>query len=645
MKKPRNNKKKRKKARYKNPPSLRNKKGRTVWLNVLPDGIWVKVKRGLTIWEALEKTDIELDGECGGLGKCGKCKIRVITAIGPPSPDEQEHLEPDELEKGIRLACRTKIKKTLVIHTEMDDEETELYQILKHGEVPPVQIDPLIEKHKISLEPPSLQSAFSDVDRIKGALGPEFRSLAISPRCLVNLYGDLRATDFHGATVLGDNRLLAWQPISKADQQYGLIFDLGTSTLVAKLIDLTNGQEIALASRLNSQSHYGSDVISRIQHVMDQPKGLDDMKGRLLRDLNILIRHITEARNVDPDEIFATVIAGNTTMQHFLLGLNPAGIAEAPFSPVVTEGIMLEAKDIGLKLYDDGLVFVLPAKSGYIGGDLIGFILASGAADQSERLVLGLDFGTNGEIFLGNSNRMLTCSAAAGPALEGARITHGMIGKTGAIEGARFEGNRLLYQIIGNVPPKGLCGSGLVDLVALLLHHDLIDPEGLIRPVPYLEIDDVVSRVVMRQENDVYDFLVASSSESLDGRPIYLTQNDVRELQLAKGAIAAGTKILLDMMGASFEDIGEVCLAGALGNYIHPLSAMRIGLLPEVNLDIISPLGNAASTGAKMVLLSKEYWNKASEITRFIEHVELSGLPAFFENFIREMDFPEGNLW
>jgi uncharacterized 2Fe-2S/4Fe-4S cluster protein (DUF4445 family) len=332
-------------------------------------------------------------------------------------------------------------------------------------------------------------------------------------------------------------------------------------------------------------------------------------------------------------------------MQHFLLGLNPAGIAEAPFSPVVTEGIMLEAKDIGLKLYDDGLVFVLPAKSGYIGGDLIGFILASEAADQSERLVLGLDFGTNGEIFLGNSKRMLTCSAAAGPALEGARITHGMIGKTGAIEGARFEGNGLLYQVIGNVPPKGLCGSGLVDLVALLLHHDLIDPEGLIRPVPYMEIDDVASRVVMRQENDVYDFLVASSSESLDGRSIYLTQNDVRELQLAKGAIAAGTKILLDLMGASFEDIGEVCLAGALGNYIHPLSAMRIGLLPEVNLDIINPLGNAASTGAKMVLLSKEYWNKASEITRFIEHVELSGLPAFFENFIQEMDFPEENLW
>ena len=645
MKKTKKQKKKKKKTHYKNPPSVKHKKGRSVWLNVLPDRIWLKVKRGLTVWEALEKTDIELEGDCGGLGKCGKCKIRVITAIGPPSADEKKLLEPDELGKGVRLACRTEIKRTLVIHTEMDDEETELYQILKYGEVPPVQIDPLVKKHKMSLDPPSLESALSDVDRIKGAMGPEYKSLAISPRCLVNLYSDLRTTNFHGATVLGNNRLLAWQPIDKGDKQYGLIFDLGTSTLVAKLIDLTNGQEMAVASRMNSQSRYGSDVISRIQHVLDHPKGLADMKDRLLRDLNILIRHITEASNVDPDEIFSTVIAGNTTMQHFLLGLNPAGIAAAPFNPVVTEGIMLEARDIGLELYPEGLVFVLPAKSGYIGGDLIGFILASGAADQSDRLVLGLDFGTNGEIFFGNSKRMLTCSAAAGPALEGAQITHGMIGKTGAIEGVRFEEDGFFYRVIGNVSPKGLCGSGLVDLVALLLHHDLIDPEGLIRAPRYMEIDDVVSRVVMRRDNEVYDFLVASPSESLDGRPIYLTQNDVRELQLAKGAIAAGTKILLDVMGASYEDIDEVCLAGALGNYIDPLSAIRIGLLPKVDLNIINPIGNAASTGAKMVLLSKEYWDKASEITRFIEHVELSGLPEFFNHFIQEMDFPEENLW
>ncbi|MFH1489039.1 MAG: ASKHA domain-containing protein [Pseudomonadota bacterium] len=614
-------------------------------MNILPYGIWLRVRRGVTVWEALKKTDIELEGDCGGLGTCGKCKIRVITAIGPPSPEAREHFGSDELERGIRLACRTRIKKDLVIHTETDDHETELYQILKYGDVPSVEIDPLVKKQKTILNPPSLESDLSDVGRIKEALGRAYRSMAVSPGCLVNLYHDLRATKFQGAAVLGDNRILAWEPLEKADRQYGLTFDLGTSTLVAKLIDLGNGQEMTVASRLNSQTRYGSDVISRIQYVLDHPKGLADMKGRLLSDLNLLIRNISEVSNVNPDEIFSTVIAGNTTMQHFLLGLNPAGIAEAPFSPVVTEGIILEARDVGLPLYPEGLVFVLPAKSGYIGGDLIGFILASGAADQTDRLVLGLDFGTNGEIFLGNGERMFTCSAAAGPALEGARITHGMIGKTGAIEGVRFEENGFSYRVIGNVPPKGLCGSGLVDLVALLLHHDLIDPEGLMRPPPYREKDDFISRLKIQEGKEVYDFLLASSSESMDGRTIFLTQQDVREVQLAKGAIAAGTKMLMDMMGASIRDIDEICLAGALGNYIHPLSAMRVGLLPRVDPLIINPMGNAASTGAKLALLSEEHWRKASEISRFVEHVELSSHPAFLENFVREMDFSEENLW
>jgi len=579
------------------------------------------------------------------MGKCGKCKIRLITAIGPPSPEAREHLKKDELERGIRLACRTRIQKELVIYTETDDNETEVFQILKYGNAPFVEKDTLVKKHPLILNPPSLENALSDVDRIKAALGPAYRSMTVSPRCLVNLYHNLRSTNFQGVAVLANKQMLGWEPLEKADRHYGLAIDIGTSTLVAKLIDLEHGQEMTVSSRLNSQTRYGSDVISRIQYVLDHPKGLAEMRNRLLRDLNILIRNISKASKVNTEEIFSTVIAGNTTMQHFLLGLNPSGIAKAPFSPVVTEGLVLEARDVGLELCPEGLVFVLPAKAGYIGGDLIAFILASGASDQTDRLVLGFDFGTNGEIFLGNGKRMLTCSAAAGPALEGARIIHGMIGKTGAIEGASFQENGIFYRVIGNVPPKGLCGSGLVDIVALLLHHDLIDSEGLLRPPSYLDRDDFISRLKIQEGKDVYDFLIATAHESLDGRTIYLTQQDIRELQLAKGAIAAGTKILLDIMGASIEDIDEICLAGALGNYIHPISAMRVGLLPKVDPFIINPMGNAASTGAKLVLLSEEHWRKASKINGIIEHVELSSHPEFFENFVREMDFPEENLW
>ncbi|MBL7174875.1 MAG: ATP-binding protein [Desulfobacteraceae bacterium] len=248
-------------------------------------------------------------------------------------------------------------------------------------------------------------------------------------------------------------------------------------------------------------------------------------------------------------------------------------------------------------------------------------------------------------ILLGNGKRMLTCSAAAGPALEGARITHGMIGKAGAIEGVRFEDNHLNYRVIGNIPPKGICGSGLVDLVAVLLHHGFIDSEGLLSPPEIPERDDMISRMKSREGKSIYDFLVASSSESFDGRSIYLTQNDIRELQLAKGAIAAGIKRLLTAIGATIDDVDKVYLAGALGNYINPLSAMRIGLVPRIDPDKIVPLGNAASTGAQMVLLSRHHWERVSDIARFLEHKELSCDPDFFDDFVEEMDFPQENLW
>ena len=642
MRKPKRGKRKR---RHQNPPSVNRRKKKFAWLNVLPADIWLKVKRGVTVWEALQKTNIDLGGECGGLGKCGKCKIRVVTAIGPPTAETVELLSPEELEKGIRLACRTKIKKDLVIRTEAMNDEVELFQILKYGEMPIIELDPLVDKRPVTMEPPSLHNALSDADRIREALGPECQNLRISYNCLSSLYSNLRETHFDGTAVLHDGCLLAWEPGKLAARRYGLIFDLGTSTLVGKLVSLLDGREIVVVSRLNSQNKHGSDVISRIQYVKDHPKGLSHMQKLLLQDLNTITKRMLETQALVPDDIFVAVAAGNTTIQHFLLGLNPAGIAETPFAPVTTEAMTIRAKDAGLRLHPEAILHIMPSKSGYIGGDLVGFILASGAADREDRLALGLDFGTNGEIFLGNKRRILTCSAAAGPALEGARITHGMIGKAGAVESARLEDNSLRYQVIGNIKPKGLCGSGLVDLVALLLHHGLVDSGGLLRPSQEMQENSMQSRVVKRRGKEVNDFLVASSRESFDGQEIHLTQNDVRELQLAKAAIAAGVKILIKTMGVDIGDIDVVYLAGALGNYINPYSAMRIGLIPRLDPDKITPLGNAASTGAKMALLSTHCWKRSSEIAQSVEHLELSSHPDFSRYFIEEMNFPSENLW
>ena len=629
--------------------SSKGLKTRYVWLNVLPDDLWVRLRQGETILAALQQADVELGGDCGGLGKCGKCKVKVLSVIGPPSTEEKELLSEDELKQGIRLACRTKVNHDLVISTGEPGAEAGYFKILTTSHIittryiPLSQLEPLVNKRPITLPPDLQNEGFSDMDRIKLVMGPEYRDLSAPLHCLRSLPEMLERTQFQGTAVLHGDSLMAWQNVDEVHRRYGLVFDLGTSTLVGKLLSLVDGGEIAVASCLNSQSRYGSDVVSRLQYVKEHPKGLENLHRLLVKDLNQLITRLLETGGLDPNEIFVTVAAGNTTMQHLLLRLNPSGIAEAPFAPVLTDGLIVNAADVGLQLHPTALLYIMPMKSGYIGGDLISDILTSGVAEQENEIILGLDLGTNGEIFLGNGKRLLTCSAAAGPALEGSRISCGMIAKAGAIEGVSLEEDRLRYRVIGNIKPDGLCGSGLVDLVAVLLHCGVIDSEGLIHPSQKRTAKGLRSRIINRSGG--YDFLIASAEESYDNKPFYLTQRDVREFQLAKGAIAAGVKTLMDELGIGVQDIQHVYLAGALGNYVDPYSTTRTGLLPRVNPEIIRSLGNAASMGASIVLLSRKHWQVAKDLADFIEHIELSSRLDFNQYFIEHLDFPKENLW
>ncbi|MFC1962842.1 ASKHA domain-containing protein [Chloroflexota bacterium] len=505
--------------------------------------------------------------------------------------------------------------------------------------IPMSQLEPLVRKQLIASSPEIHKNRPSDLDAIKLELGPDYKDLKASLRCLRTLPQMLKETRFRGGAVLHEHYLMDWQDWEKASRGYGLAFDIGTSTLVGKLFNLVDGSEVAVTSSLNSQSRRGSDVISRLQYVKEHQKGLEYLHYLLMKDLNRITARLLITSGLQPDDVFVAIAVGNTTMQQFLLNLSPLGIAEAPFSPVSLDGQIVNAADVGLQLHPSALLYTMPVKSGYIGGDLLSVILASGVAEEDDGIVLGLDLGTNGEIFLGNGKRLLTCSAAAGPALEGARISHGMIARAGAIEDVSFEEGQLQYRVIGNTRPKGLCGSGLVDLVAVLLHCGVIDDEGMIRSVQQSMAESLSQRIINR--SGVNDFLIASAEEGYDNIPIYLTQKDVREFQLAKGAIAAGIKTLMDEIGISVKDIDQVYLAGALGNYIDPVSAIRTGLIPEVNPEIIKPLGNAASTGASMVLLSKRYWHMAATLVQFIEHVELSSRLDFNQYFIEHIVFPK----
>jgi uncharacterized 2Fe-2S/4Fe-4S cluster protein (DUF4445 family) len=620
-----------------------------IWLHVFPKDIWVPAKYEETIWAALHKADMELDSDCGGIGNCGKCKIKILSVVDPPTSAEKGLLDKVELEQGIRLACRTKVKRDLAISTEKSDTELDYLKILTTSHVlhnryiPISQLKPLIERLPVTLPTESQNGKVSDLSWVRLGLGPEYSNLKASIHCLRTLPQMLKRNKLHGMAVLHDDTLIAWQDPEKSEHGYGLVFDLGTSTIVGKLINLSNGSEAAVDSCLNRQRWHGSDVISRLNYVKQNPRGLDFLHNLLINDLSNITRHLLKTAGLKKEDILIAVAAGNTTMQHFLLNLPPDGIAEAPFIPAVTDGLIVNAADAGLELNPSALLYTMPTKSGYIGGDLVSFVLNSGVVEQEDEIILGLDLGTNGEIFLGNGKRLLTCSAAAGPALEGARISSGMIAKAGALEGVRIEHGQLHYRVIGNIKPKGICGSGLVDLVAVLLHCGVIDPEGLIRPPQKAEYQDLNSRVI--KQSYCYDFLVASGEESFYGRPIYLTQKDVRELQLAKGAVATGVHTLMDELGIGIEDISHVYLAGALGNYIDPISTLRIGLLPGINEKLIKSLGNAASLGASMVLLSKKHWQMAKDVVNFMEHVELSYRHDFNQYFVQHMDFPEKNIW
>lgn len=644
MKKPKpKNKRKKKRPRGYGPPAHRKPSGRKVWLNVLPDDLWVRAKRGATIFKALENQPVELDSDCGGLGKCGKCKVQVITPLGPPNAQEEKLLSEEELARGIRLACQVALEKDLVINLDRAVGGEDHFQILKSGQMPIISLDPLVDKHIVNLPEAEQGGDVGDLERVAAGLGPEFKGLSAGLDCLRRLPVDLREIGERGAAVLHGKRLLAWQDWEQVGRRYGLVFDLGTSTLVGKLISLLDGREVAVASCLNGQARHGADVISRLQYAREHRQGLAKLNKLVISDLERLVQRLLRVVDIEPEEVFVAVACGNPTMVHLMLAIPPDAIAEAPFSPALTDGLVVYAGQTGLRLAPEAVLYLLPAKSGYVGGDLIATMLASGVWTKGHPLSLGLDLGTNGEIFLGSRERLLTCSAAAGPALEGSNISFGMIARSGAIESVSAEDQGLVYRTIGNVKPRGLCGSGLVDLVAVLLHLGIIDREGLItEPGP-----NTPAWLAARVEPDgaVMRFVVADKDEAFEGKPVYLSQRDVRELQLAKAAVAAGVQILMDEMAIEPRDLGKIYLAGALGNYVNPYSAMRVGLLPMVHPEKIISLGNAASTGSAMVLLSRGHWRLARTLAKGIDHVELSSRPEFNDHFVEQMDFPTRNLW
>ena len=586
-----------------------------------------RVPPGTTLFSAAHWIGLPIDSTCGGRGTCGKCKVQVLEGGAEITTADRKQLRPGELEAGWRLSCQAKVYEDTTVSV------PELLRVPKAATMGVnrlVLLDPNVRKVYVELTEPSLEDQRSDVERLRDALTAEGFDMKSDLRVLRTLPAILRAAEFKVTAVLGGDQLIAVEPDDTREQSYGVAFDLGTTTVVGTLMNLRTGMAEAVRSTLNGQAPFGADVISRISHGMQGDEAKDELREAIQRTMNGILAELYEAAGVDRNRVYEMVIVGNATMLHLLLGIDATPISMMPFTPAFREPLYLPARDVGLDIHPAGYVQTLPVIGAYVGADIVAGVIATGLA-REDKLRVFVDVGTNGEIVLGSVKRVLCTAAPAGPAFEGSQIRCGMRATDGAIEGVTLTDHVELQVIGGDIPPKGICGSGLVDTVAQLRLAGLLDAGGKMRSreeVPEHPLSDRLITV-----DGVRGFLLAEN--------VYLSQRDVRELQFGKGSIATGIKVLMDVMGVTVADLDEVLLGGSFGSYLNPESAKIIGLVPPVDVDRILSVGNTAGEGAKMSLLSFRERQVAFELPDKIEYVELSGRSDFNDSFVSVLAFPE----
>ncbi|MEW6357715.1 MAG: ASKHA domain-containing protein [Planctomycetota bacterium] len=604
-----------------------------------PEGKTMFVLDGTTVIEAAGRAEIILNLPCGGKGTCGKCKVEIPVGCPSHTEKELEHLTEDEVHRHTHLACQTHIHGDMTVAI---PSETRFFEqkILVEGAGRKVAPEPSVRKTFVKVKEPSLKDQSADMDRVLASIRDIAPDVRVDIDAIRTVPDRLRGGKFAITAVLDEDELLSIEEGDTTAHNYGVAFDIGTTTVVGMLVDMTSGQVVATASRTNPQVVYGDDVISRISYAMENKNGLAELQEQVVAAINEMIAEACREVHVDRRYVYEVFVVGNTTMHHLLLGIHPKNIAQAPYVAAVRKSVEVKAADLGIHINESGRLHAMPNIAGFVGGDTVGVILAAGMMHSSE-LKLAIDIGTNGELALGTKERMICCSTAAGPAFEGARIKFGMRAADGAIEKVVIHDD-VEVNVIGRARPRGLCGTALIDAVAELLRLGIIDPTGKVLPpeeangnVP----DAVRERIVPGGMG--HDFVLVHGGETPSGQPILLTQRDVREVQLAKGAIFAGIQILKQELGVKDEDITEVLLAGAFGNFIRRNMAKRIGLLPDIPTDRIKFIGNAAGAGSRMALVAKGCRREAERISAETEYIELGGRPDFQNEFMMAMMYPE----
>jgi uncharacterized 2Fe-2S/4Fe-4S cluster protein (DUF4445 family) len=593
-----------------------------------------EVERGTSVLKAAFQAGLRLDAECGGMGRCGKCRVMVTKGVSSITPKEREYLTPYDIENKIRLACQANVQASTVVSILSTPSAKD--QILEAGVSRTVAFDPAIKKHFLDLDKTDLKNEKPLDQLIRGFLEQtgirrpilDFSCLKKLPLVLQNNTGGVTA-------LLQGRQVLGFEAGDTRDRIYGLAVDVGTTTVVGYLFDLGSGNLVGVNSALNSQASYGSDVVSRIEHAIQNPEGLEQLKAEVVATINRIIEKLCDLKNISNREIYSLYLVGNTPMSHLFWGISPCFLARFPYNPLTVKALGVSAGDTDVQMNPLGRVFSLPLISGFIGSDTVAVILSTGL-HKSRLPRMAIDIGTNGEIVLTDGKAMVACSCAAGPAFEGAHIQCGMRGTSGAIDRVYLSDGEIRYHVIDEVPPKGICGSGLVDAVKVMLTAGLLNNNGKL-----LDREAVanprLARLIRREK--YAQLALTGEHKPIGGEAVVVTRKDISELQLAKGAMRAGINILMDKLGLRESDIREVYLAGGFGNYVNPASAVTIGLLPVFPNAKITPVGNAAGSGAKMALLSTRAYKEAVKIAERVEHVELANIPQFQQEFAKGVLF------
>jgi uncharacterized 2Fe-2S/4Fe-4S cluster protein (DUF4445 family) len=609
----------------------------------LPSYRKIEIARGSTIMDAAQRAGININVVCGGQGKCGKCIVYVQS--GKTEFDRQKYLQfftSEELAKGACLACETIIQGDLSVFIP-EGTLIQEQKILVEGRDSEIEFRPSVKKYYVELHPPSLTDPSPDLNRLLWGIqksgGPVVDKIYVPLEVMREIPALLRHSDWKVtgtiALVPGGYRLIDLQENDTSKRIYGAAVDLGSTTVVVYLWDLVTGKVVAVASNYNKQISCGEDILARVNFA--RKNGLSRLQALAADSINSALTTAANTARIDREDIYEVVVAGNTVMTHMLLGIDPAYIIAEPYVPVVQRALSVAAGRIGLAGNHNCGLFAFPAVSDFIGGDIIADILSCGM-DEHEEISLMIDIGTNFEVVLGNNEWMFSCAGAAGPALEGGEVLFGMRANPGAIERITIDPFTLdpTFSTINNIKPKGITGSGLIDILAELISACVIDRTG--------RINTSIKNPRIRTGSHFPEFVIAFAAETDIGKDIVITENDIKNLIMSKASIHAACVTLMKEAGVSRHDITTIYFAGAFGNYINKKNATIIGLIPEIDLDRIKNIGNGAVTGANLALINRRERKTLDAIAGKIAYIELNAEPSFMDDYTSSTFLPHTDL-